>query len=349
VGRPRVNATLPKYASEFKDNRGKKRMRLRRTGWNTHYVQAERSSPDFTVEYNDWLENGRVQVGKDKVIPGSFDDLIARFYRSQTWDELAVSTRKTYSGELENFRARYGTRSAKTMQAMHVAKLLGTMTATPSAANNLRKRLAQIFDLSIVLGWRADNPARPVKALKTKKGGFKTWQESQIATYEAKHPVGTKARLLFDLALYTAQRRSDLAKMGPQHIENGRIRVKQFKTGKTLLIPIHPNLAKSIAETETGHFAFFCKANGGAYTAESVGNYFQDYREGLGLDEYSLHGLRKAASRRMAEVGLSNQLIKSITGHVTDSEVSRYTRDAEQQRMADMAMESLASAGKSFG
>lgn len=45
----------------------------------------------------------------------------------------------------------------------------------------------------------------------------------------------------------------------------------------------------------------------------------------------------------MAEIGLSNQLIKAITGPVTDSEVSRYTRDAEQQRMADLAMESLAS------
>jgi hypothetical protein len=44
----------------------------------------------------------------------------------------------------------------------------------------------------------------------------------------------------------------------------------------------------------------------------------------------------------MAELGLSNQLIKSITGHSSDSEVARYTRDAEQERMADMAMEILA-------
>ena len=45
----------------------------------------------------------------------------------------------------------------------------------------------------------------------------------------------------------------------------------------------------------------------------------------------------------MAEIGLSNQLIKSITGHVTDSEVSRYTKEAEQAQMADLAMASLSS------
>jgi integrase len=344
-----MSKTLPKYASAFVDNRGKQRVRLRRTGWKTHYVQSPLASPEFTQEYHDWLENGRVAAGQEKVIPRSFDDLIARFYQSNDFAELSEVTRKTYRGELERFRAKYGERSAATIQARHIANLLAQMSDTPSAANNLRKRLGQLFNLAIFLNWRADNPAKSVRALKTPSGGYKTWQEPQIAIYEAAHPIGTKARLLFDLALYTAQRRSDLAVMGPQHIEKGRIRVRQIKTSKTLLIPIHPNLAKSIAATETGHFAFVATMRGTAYTKESLGNWFGDQCAELDLHGYSLHGLRKAASRRMAEVGLSNQLIKSITGHVTDSEVSRYTRDAEQQVMADKAMAHLASAGKAFG
>lgn len=343
MGRPRVSKDLPKYASRFTDNRGCERVRLRRTGWRTHYVQNALTSPAFTTEYHNWLAEGRILPGEAKLKPGSFDDLIAQFYRSQDFQELSASTQRNYRGILERFRKKYGDRSAKTMQARHVAKLLSAMSDRPSAANNLRKRLCQLFDLAVLLNWRTDNPTRPVKALKTPKGGFKTWQEAEITRYEEAHPVGTKARLLFDLALYTAQRRSDLAAMGPQHIEQGRIRVRQLKTGKTLLIPIHPRLAESIAATDTGHFAFVAKANGSAYTKESLGNWFRNQCRGLGLDDYSLHGLRKAASRRMAEMGLSNQLIKSITGHVTDSEVARYTRDAEQQKMADLAMQSMAS------
>lgn len=344
MGRPRtVNRALPKYASAFTDNRGKERVRLRRTGYPTHYVVAERGSPEFTVEYNRWLEGGKAGVGKDRHAPGTFDDLIARFYESKEWGDLKPSTRATYRGELERFRAQYGDRRATTIQARHIATLLGRMSATPAAANNLKKRLGQLFDFAIVLGWRTDNPARPVKALRTRKGGFQTWQEDQIAAFEKTFATGTPARLLFDLALYTAQRRSDLAVMGPQHVEGGRIRVRQLKTDKTLLIPIHPALARSIAATPTGHLAFLTSNRGAPYKKESLGNWFRDRCNEAGLQGYSLHGLRKAASRRMAEVGLSNQLIKAITGHVTDSEVSRYTRDAEQQRMADLAMESLAS------
>ena len=349
MGRSRMNKTLPKYASAFIDNRGKQRIRLRRTGWKTQYVQSALSSPEFTVEYNDWRDNGRIVTGEENITPGSFDDLIARFYRSQGYRDLKPVTQGTYKGELERFRSEYGERSAKSIQARHIANLLLQKEDTPSAANNLRKRLVQLFDLAVILGWRTDNPARPVKALKTPRGGHKTWQEEQIAAFEAAHPVGTKARLAFDLALYTAQRRSDLAVMGPQHVENGRIRVRQFKTDKLLYIPIHPALARSIAATDIGHFAFIATRNGKGYAVASLGNWFRKQCDMCGLKGYSLHGLRKAASRRMAETGLSNQLIKAITGHVTDSEVSRYTRDAEQAKMADLAMQKMASSGKEFG
>lgn len=62
-----------------------------------------------------------------------------------------------------------------------------------------------------------------------------------------------------------------------------------------------------------------------------------------GLEGYSMHGLRKAFSRRMAEAGLSNQQIKSITGHSGDAEVALYTREAQQAKMAKDAMQVMAS------
>jgi hypothetical protein len=40
----------------------------------------------------------------------------------------------------------------------------------------------------------------------------------------------------------------------------------------------------------------------------------------------------------IASRGCSNQLIKSITGHTTDKEVARYTKDADQSRLAEQAM-----------
>ena len=53
------------------------------------------------------------------------------------------------------------------------------------------------------------------------------------------------------------------------------------------------------------------------------------------------HGLRKAAARRLAEVGCSANEIASITGHATLAAVERYTKAASQILMARTAMRRL--------
>jgi hypothetical protein len=51
------------------------------------------------------------------------------------------------------------------------------------------------------------------------------------------------------------------------------------------------------------------------------------------------HGLRKAAARRLAEAGCSANEIAAITGHKTLAEVERYTRAADQERLARRAIQ----------
>ena len=339
MGRPRINKSLPAYVSEYRDRHGKGRLRFRRTGWKTFYPTAKPGTPEFTEEYFNWKEHGQIRVGEDRIEPGTFDDLIVRFYRSTNWTNIKPTTQNTYRGELERFRAKFGNRRVSTMTARHVANLMAQMAETPSAANNLKKRLNQLFNFAIVIGMRKDNPALPIRSLKTRSGGFQTWQEEQIIAFEEVHPLGTMPRLAFDLALYTAQRRSDIRPMGPKDIERGKIRVRQLKTGKSLLIPVHLRLAQSIAATVGHPDVFLTTAHGNPFTSDaSFGNWFSKQCAAAGLKGYSMHGLRKSASRRMAEMGLSNQLIKAITGHSSDAEVSRYTRDAEQELMAEKAM-----------
>ena len=64
-----------------------------------------------------------------------------------------------------------------------------------------------------------------------------------------------------------------------------------------------------------------------------------DKIEDAGLPERCVtHGLRKAAARRLAEAGCSANEIAAITGHATLAEVSRYTKAAEQKRLAKAAI-----------
>ena len=57
-----------------------------------------------------------------------------------------------------------------------------------------------------------------------------------------------------------------------------------------------------------------------------------------GLPQCSAHGVRKARAAELAESGASEHEIMVITGHQTSKEVSRYTRAARQEVLAERAM-----------
>jgi integrase len=52
----------------------------------------------------------------------------------------------------------------------------------------------------------------------------------------------------------------------------------------------------------------------------------------------TVHGLRKAAARRLAEAGCSVHEIAAVTGHASLREVERYTSAASQRHLARVAM-----------
>ncbi|WP_244980659.1 tyrosine-type recombinase/integrase [Acetobacter thailandicus] len=69
-------------------------------------------------------------------------------------------------------------------------------------------------------------------------------------------------------------------------------------------------------------------------------NVFKDWCASAELPvQCSPHGLRKAAGRRLAEAGCTPHQIAAILGHKTLAEVMRYTRSAEQKKMAQEAMD----------
>lgn len=172
--------------------------------------------------------------------------------------------------------------------------------------------------------------------------GIHAWTIEEVEQFEAKHPVGTKARLALALLLYTGQRRSDVVQLGKQHLRNGALSFTQQKGRKrkpvTLTIPVVPELQRIIDETPSGGLTFLMSERGGAYTADSFGNRFRAWCRAAGLPQCSPHGLRKAAASRLAELGATAHEIMAVTGHRTLKEVDRYTRAAAQKAMAKSAM-----------
>src|SRR6266478_673935 len=73
----------------------------------------------------------------------------------------------------------------------------------------------------VTQGLIASDPTQGVKSASIKTSGYRTWTEGDIAAFEAKHPIGSRARLALALLTYTAQRRSDIVGLGRQHIRDG--------------------------------------------------------------------------------------------------------------------------------
>jgi integrase len=123
-------------------------------------------------------------------------------------------------------------------------------------------------------------------------------------------------------------------------IAGSSIRVAQQKTGAKLVLPLHPDLQTILATTTRKHATIMATSHGAAFTLKGFGQFVSKAITQSGLpSRCKAHGLRKAAARRLAEAGCSTKEIASITGHKSLSEIERYTRAADQEAMAESAME----------
>ena len=205
----------------------------------------------------------------------------------------------------------------------------------------LRKVFRAMFAHAVEDGWRKDDPTRDVKAIRVKSDGYHSWTDEEIAQFGKCHPIGSRARLALALLLYTGQRRSDVVRMGRQHIRDGVLHIRQLKTGIELSIPVHADLEAITAESAAGQMTLLTTEFGKPFTAAGFGNWFREQCDMANLHHCSAHGLRKAAARRLAEAGCTEHEIASITGHASLREIARYTKAADQKRLAAAAMQKV--------
>jgi integrase len=331
----------PKYVQGFLDRHGKPRWYFRRPGFKRISLPGLPWSPEFMAAYEDSLAGQLVQVGSSRVRPGTIRALAISYYNSLGFRSLKPSSQAIYRRIIDRFCSEHGDKRAATLQRGHIVKLMAARAEKPGSANGLHKVLRAMMQHAVETGLRSDDPTRDVKVIRAKTDGYHSWTESEIEQFEARHLIGSRARLAFALLLYTGQRRSDVVRMGRQHIRDGALQVRQLKTGAELSLPVHPALAAIIAETEANNLTFLVTDQGKPYSAASFGNWFRDQCRAAGLHGCSAHGLRKAAARRLAEAGCTAHEIAAITGHASLREIARYTKAVDQKKLAAAAIEKV--------
>jgi integrase len=327
-----------KYVQAFVDRKTGAVFRyFRRPGFPRVRLPGLPGAPEFMRAYEQAMAAMPAPVGAARTRPGSLSAVLVAYYGSQSFRGLATGTQALWRQILERWRETDGDKPIALLPNEFIVRKLDGMK--PHAARNWLKATRHLMAHCIEHGLIRHDPTAGIKRKLPRSDGHHTWSESEVLQFEAFHTVGSKARLALALGLYTAQRRGDVIRMGRQHIKDGMLSVTQQKTGARLAIPVHPELQATLDATPSEQLTLLTTKSGKSYGAGDFSEQFRAWCDAAGLPQHcTFHGLRKVALTRLADAGCSAHEIAAISGHKSLKEVERYTRNADQARLARAAM-----------
>ena len=354
-----------KYVNKWTDAKGRTHIYFRRPGHKAIRLPSPVGSPEFMLAYNEAIEATPSLSKEPTVKVGTFASLALSYFNSAKFKSHRPETQRSQRGIINSLVAVHGAKGIA-LQTEHIQAMVDAKAGTPSAARNLLNVIRALMDHAIALKLRGDNPAIGVKRPRIKGNGFRSWKDQHCAKFEAKWPRGTRARLAYELLSCTGLRRSDIVRVGRQHIRQldepvtvgpytitHEIALGQQKTDENVGgLLILPQLQAAIDAMPSDNLTFVVTKNGSPLTKESFGNWFHDCCIEAGLTAevcdasgrakgLASHGLRKRMAERLAHLGCGDEWIAAVLGHKDTRQVKVYTKGANRRRMARSALATL--------
>lgn len=335
------------YLNNFRDRYGVRRYYFRRFGKRVA-LPGKPGDPEFQRTYSKALKDSTAGVVKKEAYdPRSIAALVMAYRSTPHFLSCKLTTQNSYNQALKEIETSWGKYAVSRLTRTKVNELMANRAGQPKRANRLHKRLKAIMELGVDMGWIEVNPVGSRRPFKVQIDGFPEWPEGEIKKFHQYWPRGTKERVGFDLILYLGQRSIDTVPMHRNHIEKGRIRVIQEKTGAVLWIKLHSELRATLDAGPTGDLLLMETAYSQQRTVKGFYNWLKAAMVKAGMDKsLSPHGGRKAAATRLCDVGCSAAQICAITGHASIQEMERYIKARNQVKLADSAIELLEKKGR---
>ncbi|AGA64901.1 Integrase / recombinase [Liberibacter crescens BT-1] len=299
-------------------------------------------SQKFLEAYKNALA-GNIPVKRNTVKQGTLAWLIQEYGKSSHYRSLNISTKKVRENIYKKIIQNSGDIPFTQITRKHIQDTVDKRAATPFSAIGFLKAISPIFKWALENEFMSKNPVIGISRPSQKTDGFYTWTVEEVEKYRSFHPVGTKARLALELMLFLGLRRSDVVRIGPQHMKDGVLSIKTQKTGTWVYIPVFKPLQECIEKTETGNDTFLTTHKGTSFmSSSSFGNWFCKKCRQAGLaDECRAHGLRKAGATIAANAGASTQELMAMFGWSKMSMAEVYTKAADKTRLAYQAAKKL--------
>lgn len=260
---------------------------------------------------------------------------------------LSESTRLQRTGLIESLLPENGEKPFAVLTRKVIKEEM--KARTPSQAGNLLSGLRGMIRWMVDAGHldEDDDPTIGLKSGKAKAsretGGFLPWTEEDMALYRAKWPLGTEARLMFDILHYTFLRLGDAHRFGPPHLRQivrkmaVQIATEKSRGNTTVTVPVHPEFAASLraaraagiigAEVFTGKMV---KRRVLAMNKKAWAMKFKKYAVLAGVNEpkKSCHGVRKARAEVAAYADCTESQMMAMFGWTDPKMPAHYIAQA---------------------
>lgn len=345
-----------KYIDRSRARDGSFRYRFRR-GAVRKTLPGEPHSPEFMAAYNALL-SGTIAASKaPRTLAdtrGSVAWLIELYTRQMASavkaGTMSPLTHKQRANILGRFATEHGHRDALNIPTKAIRIIINKGASKPGAANNLLKSLRAMFKWAVETGLCDSDPTADIRKVRTNSAGFVAWDSTDLDKFQKAHPPGTTANLALMILIFTACRRSDLVKLGRQHITTiDGVKCLSFTQAKggnnerqRVTIPILPPLFSAITSAPAGEMTFLMSAQGKPFSTAGFGARFKKWCLQAGLENRTAHGIRKAAGALLANAGCTQHEIMAIHGHADARTSDIYTRTADRLTLAKSAMDKFA-------
>lgn len=343
------------------NKQGKVRWTFRRDG-KVVYLPGEPHTPAFDDAYQALIEGRVVKKETAQIIahpraanPASLTACWLKVRTLSWWGKLDPLTQSNYAHEIEELLdrpvskgIRLGDGPVIDLKPRHVRDIVDQLSA--SRARVLMTVLRKMMKEARLQDWIEYDPTYGVELPERESDeGHRAWPPEFCAKYEARWPIGSTPRTVYELARWLGARRSDIALVRNDQqitrIEDGvaqdgflfvQHKGRRKKGAFAKFHPISDMLAEALAPLDRSTATVLAKPNGDPYSMKSLTSMMsRDWAPAAGVPAgYSLHGLRKAMGGMLVDADATLHESRDVLGHATYKEVARYNKSRDQAQAA---------------
>lgn len=276
---------------------------------------------------------------KAKVRGDTLGDLIEAWERSPEWLELATTTQNNHQIYLKPLMGMERVEVSK-IERRVITDIRNAIAQTRGngASTGFVKTASALFGWAIENGWLKASPT--VRMRRLKGGHLPAWTPEEAVLAIENLPEHLRRAVV--LALYSGQRRGDLVRLPWSAYDGRTLRLRQGKTGTSLVIPVHPALKIELDawKADTTSTIILVNKFGRPWQPINLSSTLSDWLARIDgfPPKRNIHGLRKLAAINLAQCGCTLHEIGAITGHKSLAMIQLYCIGVDQERLAESAV-----------